>query len=135
MTGRIHEFDPVIYPMRLWVAVLPDFKTADRTFYFLNDDGEVVDDAKAEFDSHSSAVATTFLVAHRKTHWKGALVAVWRRKECTVGVCAHEATHVYDFMDREFGLHCQDFDNDEPKAYAVQWIADSINKVLKGNVR
>ena len=134
MKSRIYEFDPVIYPTRIWVSILPDFKDIDKDFYFLDDDGEVVDNAKEEFDSHYNAVATTFIVAHKKDGWKGCLVVVWRKRDCGTGICAHEATHVYDWLDNELGLHCQEFSNDEPKAYFVQWVANNIDKVLRGKV-
>ena len=129
---KIHEFDPVIYPTRLYVAIDPPFEDVEDMFYMLNDDGEVVDEARREFDNHYSAIATTFMVANKKDNWKGCLVVIWRRKECSFGVCAHEATHVYDWIDKELGLACQEWGNDEPKAYLVQWIANCIGQVLRG---
>lgn len=130
--AKIYEFDPVIYPTRLYVAINPPFEKVDKMFYMLNNDGEVVDEAKKEYNSHFSAIATTFIVANKKDNWKGCLVVIWRRKECGAGICAHEATHIYDWLDKEMGLDCQEWDNDEPKAYMVQWIANCIDKVLRG---
>ena len=135
MKDKIYEFDPVIYPTRLWVSILPDFKTVDREFYLLDDNDEVVDDSKSEFDSHGSAIVTTFVVANKKSGWKGCLVVIWRKSQCGCGICAHEATHVYDWFDKELGLNCQEWGNDEPKSYFVQWVANSIDKVLRNKVK
>lgn len=129
---KIYEFDPVIYPTRLYVAINPPFEKVDKMFYMLDEDDKVVDEAKKEYNSHFSAIATTFIVANKKDNWKGCLVVIWRRKECGAGICAHEATHIYDWLDKEMGLDCQEWDNDEPKAYMVQWIANCIDKVLRG---
>lgn len=134
MKRRIHEFDPVIYPTRLWVAISPDFRSIDRDFYCLDNNGEVVDDPKKDYDGHTSAIATTFLVAHRKSGWKGCLVAVWKRKECGAGICAHEGTHVVDWIDGELGLGGHSFDDGEPRAYLTQWVANCIDRVIRGKV-
>lgn len=130
--GRIYEFNPVIYPTRLWIAILPDFKDVEKEFYFLDDDGEIVYNAREEFDSHVNAIATTFAVKHKESGWMGSLVVVWRKRQCTTGIYAHEATHVYDWLDKEIGLGCQDYGHDEPKAYYVQWVANCIEDVIKG---
>ena len=130
---RVVEFDPIIYPTRLWVALAPSFKTLEKEFDFLDDNDEVTD-AREEYENHKYAIATTFAVVQKKTLWKGCLVVVWKKSDFSVGTCAHEATHVYDWLDNELGLNCQHYDNDEPKAYYVDWVADSIDKVLKGKV-
>ena len=133
MKGEIYEFDPVIYPMRLWVVICPEYDKADDTFYFLNEAGEVVDDTHGIFDSSDSAMANTFCVAHKEIAWKGCLVAIWRVKECGAGVCAHEASHV-DWVDEQFGLGGHSFSDGEPRAYLIQWVANCIDKVLRGKV-
>lgn len=133
--SKIFEYDPVIYPMRLYVAINPPFEKVDKIFYFLDNDGEVVDDARKEYENHWTAIATTFMVAHKKDGWKGCLVVIWKKSQCGAGICAHEATHVYDWLDNEIGLNCQEFSNDEPKAYMVQWIANCIERVLRNKVK
>ena len=132
---KIYEFDPVIYPFRLYVAVMPTFDECDSRFYFLDYDDEVVDDAEKEFTRSSSSIATTFVVSNREDGWKGCLVAIWKRSQCGAGVCAHEATHVYDYVDNSLGLNCNTFASGEPKAYLVQWITNQIYSVLKGKTK
>ena len=134
MKDRLYEFDPVIYPTRLWVSICPSFDKLDKQFYFLNEDGEVVDNARDEFNKHMSAVATTFSVAHRKSGWKGCFVVIWRRKECGAGICAHEATHVVDWISDELGIGGYSFLDGEARAYLAQWVANNIDKVLRGRV-
>ena len=136
-TGKILEFDPVIYPGRLWVAINPSFEDIDKDFYFLNEEtDEVVDMTKRDFDDgRAGSMASTYIVA-RKTSikWRGPLVVIWERKECGAGVCAHEAEHAYDFWADSCGLMCYGYRNGEPRAYFKQWIANCIDRVIRGRV-
>lgn len=134
MSGEVFEFDPVIYPTRLWVVISPEYDKVEEAFYFLDEDEEVVDDARREFNRHLNAVASTFPVAHKEDGWKGCLVAIWRRKECGAGICAHEASHVVDWLDEQFGIGGHSFMEGEARAYLIQWVANSIDKVLRGRV-
>lgn len=42
-TTRIYEFDPVIYPFRLWVAINPPLDEIKEKFYGLTTDNERVE--------------------------------------------------------------------------------------------
>ena len=132
--GKMFEFDPVIYPGRLWVSIDPSFDDIAKDFYLLDDNDEVCDElvVRSLYDKHAGSVATTFTVVHKESCWKGCLVAIWQKRNSGVGVCSHEATHVYDYFAQELGLECQGFSNSEPKAYFVQWVANCIYDVVKG---
>ena len=48
----------------------------------------------------------------------------------TVGVMAHEAVHIADFIFTNCGI-THDLDNDEPFAYLVEWITNELYEFYK----
>jgi acetone carboxylase gamma subunit len=48
----------------------------------------------------------------------------------TVGVMAHEAVHIADFIFTNCGI-THDLDNDEPFAYLVEWIINELYEFYK----
>lgn len=65
----------------------------------------------------------------------GAFVHILRNDKCSVGVMAHEASHVCDLLSDRIGL-VGDVDNlfshGEARAYFIQWVADCISQVKNG---
>ena len=80
------EYDPVIYPRKLWVHIGYDFKElAPKAFYNV-----VIDENKDYRGVEYGEVV-------RKSDDKyGILVSFPNRKYMTMDVCAHEASHVCD---------------------------------------
>lgn len=120
MTHKIHEFDPVIYPRRLWVAV--GVPTA-----VLNDMFE----DKLE-DLAESSNAEVINARRLKPDVKGGvLIRFKNKKEMTANVMAHEAVHaaieIFDYTG--CGIS---YNNQEPFAYLVGWIAQCIDDVKRG---
>ena len=136
MKGEIYEFDPVIYPTRLWVSLCPSLDTFLKKFQCLSDDGEMVSDEESEktFKKHCTSVCTTFAVVDRESRWMGCLVVVWNRSEYTVGRNTHETFHVVDWIDDEIGLEGHSFMDGEPRAYLGEWVSNCIDNVIKGKV-
>ena len=130
----IYEFDPVIYPTRLWVAVAPSFKEVDDTFYLLDDEGNVVADAYREYKRQNTSKGTTFIVANKENKWMGCFVVIWKRKYFGCGLCTHETMHVVDWIDEELDLGGHTFCDGEPRAYLGQWISECIEKVVRNKV-
>ena len=128
----IYEFDPVIYPTRLWVTKQVNKEDLVNTFYFFDANGEVVDNPKLGDNNSRPPIATTYTVAHIDSHWLGNLVKLVQPKLCGVGVCAHEASHCTDFICDKFGIKGFNYDEGEARAYLVQWVANCINSVLVG---
>lgn len=135
MKGKIHEFNPIIYPTRLWVSYLPDARMVDKIFLFLDDDDEVVENTREEISKHSTAICTTFSVVEKKTKWMGCLVIIFRKAEADVGIIAHEAGHCTDWLCDHLGVSGFSFREGEARQYYTQWVANCIDKVLKNKVR
>ena len=112
------EYDPVIYPRKLWVHIGYDLKElAPKAFYNV-----VIDENKDYRGVEYGEVV-------RKSDDKyGILVSFPNRKYMTMDVCAHEASHVCDDLEKATGLE----HGGESSAYLIGWIASCINKALLG---
>ena len=112
------EYDPVIYPRKLWVHIGYDLKElAPKAFYNV-----VIDENKDYRGVEYGEVV-------RKSDDKyGILVSFPKRKYMTMDVCAHEASHVCDDLEKATGLE----HGGESSAYLIGWIASCINKALLG---
>lgn len=113
-----YEYDPVIYPRKLWVHIGDDFKElAPKAFCNI-----VVDENKDYYGVEYGEVI-------RKSDDKyGILVSFQKRKDMTMDICVHEASHVCDDLEKATGLE----HGGESSAYLIGWIASCINKALLG---
>ena len=132
MKSVIYEFDPVIYPTRLWVCKKPDTKDVAELFEPFNNDGEMVDSFGNVLEYDAGRYATTVIVGNKKSHWRGCLVSIINPKDCGAGVCAHEALHYIAYLSEQFYIPLGGFDKSEPLAYLEQWATNCIDSVLRG---
>lgn len=130
----IHEFDPVIYPTRIWVAVNPTFEEVSEKFYAINNDIERMDIEKEQFNPCSQTIARTYPVSIKGDGWIGLLIGVFKPKQLKTGTICHESVHCADFICEQFGITAGKFEYGEAYAYLVGWIADCIERVLKNKV-
>lgn len=130
MKSVIYEFDPVIYPTRLWVCKKPETKDVEDLFYPFNNDGDMVDSFGDVFDDVSGGYANTLIVGNKKSRMRGCLVAILRPGGCGPGVCSHEAAHFVAYCGDVFGIQLGDFDHSEPLAYLEQWATNCIWSAL-----
>ena len=112
------EYDPVIYPRKLWVHIGYDLKElAPKAFYNV-----VIDENKDYRGVEYGEVV-------RKSDDKyGILVSFPKRKDMTMDICVHEASHVCDDLEKATGLE----HGGESSAYLIGWIASCINKARLG---
>lgn len=112
------EYDPVIYPRKLWVHIGYDLKElAPKAFYNV-----VIDENKDYRGVEYGEVV-------RKSDDKyGILVSFPKRKDMTMDICVHEASHVCDDLEKATGLE----HGGESSAYLIGWIASCINNARLG---
>ena len=114
---KIYEFDPHIYPRKLWVSVGASTEEFQERF------GK--EDIK-DFDE--SYYAETMAVQQKEPLLGGVLVRFQDLKVMTTENIAHEAVHasieIFDYCDCRI-----DVDNQEPFAYLVGWIAKCCDEV------
>lgn len=128
---KIYQFDPVIYPRKLWVA-------CDGTVKDLNDSFADIDDENSPLNESSfkNAIAsTTSNLRSRKSGAYGVLVWMPDKSKVDVATVAHEAVHAATGILRDIGIQF-DFDmEDEYLAYLVGFCADCINQVRTGKIK
>lgn len=114
---KIHEFDPVIYPRKLCVAVSTD------TF---SDMFEGVSECDAD--------AIVYCVRDKQRNLGGILVRYESKNAITIANIAHESSHIamniFDYIGAKVDLA-----NQETFSYLVGWIADCINQVMTGKFK
>lgn len=115
---NIYQFDPQIYPRRLWVSVGASTEELQGKF------GK--EDIKEDLDD--SYYAETYAVQQKEPLLGGVLIRFQDWKSMSPGNIAHEATHaaieIFDYCDCRI-----DVDNQEPFAYLVGWIVSCIEEV------
>ena len=118
---QIHEFDPQIYPVKLWIVKKPTQKLIDDNFIEKN--GE-----NLNFTTRSHAVMSCYnqVVVNKNNNLYGILISIWTNP--SVNNIAHESTHaarfIWDWIEEgNTGI--------EADAYLVGWIAECIEKVKR----
>ena len=85
-----YEFDPVIYPRKLWVHIGGDFIDIAKSAF----DGIILPDGKDDY------FGITYEKAERKSDKKyGILVSFPLKKYMTMGNISHESSHVVDAIE------------------------------------
>ena len=110
--ARVHEFDPVIYPCRLWIAVTTD-NLADR-FRDLDDLPEDVNGRTSTTSEINRGIV-------------GVIIRFRSIEDIDFRTVAHESVHAANMIFYELGVKA-DTDNDEHLAYLVGWIAGCCEK-------
>lgn len=128
----VHEFDPVIYPFRVWVAVKPKVEDVDAKFYNLDTEMNRIPVTADYFYKNQFSVATTYPMEDKESGALGCLIAIWRPKDFDCGKIAHEASHVTDYLCEVLGVNGFTLDSGEARAYFLGWVADCIDKVKRG---
>ena len=122
---RIHEFDPVIYPCKLWVAITTECRTLSERFEWKYD-GTAID---IDFENTD---AITGLVRCKEDNRIGVLIVFENRKACTISNIAHEASHAVDDIWQRIG---EKNVGHEANAYLIGWVAKCIEEVRKGGAK
>ena len=120
----IYQFDPQIYPRKLWVSVGASTEELQERF------GK--EDIKEDLDD--SYYAETYSVQQKEPLLGGVLIRFQNLKAMTPENMAHEATHaaleIFDYCDCRI-----DVENQEPFAYLVGWIVKCIEEVRNVKAR
>ena len=121
---QIHEFDPVIYPVKLSIIKNP-------TSNFIKDNFKQLDGGEINTHRTVGSYATTFndVVENITSHKYTVLIRIFGKQ--TSPELAHEATHaariIWDWLGEiNTGV--------EADAYLVQWIVKCLDEVNKNKV-
>jgi len=124
------QFDPVIYPRNLWVAV------GSVSIETIKDQFEVSKGLSRDYeDTAHKCGGIAMKVVQLNTRFQGILMII-KKKSATVSTIAHESVHIADYIFEEIGAYSQDFNElNEQYAYLVGWAADCIDKALKNKFK
>lgn len=118
----IYEFDPIIYPRKLYVCIGLDETTINEHFHGCNSEN-------LNFNANANYDAITFdEIVRNKTGCIGELVVFHSKNNMRMGIIAHEASHVVDGIEKAIGMT----HGDEPSAYLFEWVCKSINLARLG---
>ena len=120
---EIHEFDFGIYPRRLYIAIGRDFVALRKDLQMRN--GEELPLFEGECYG-----AATYSVIDKSDLRYGLLIYFPSRKDMKAQYIAHEATHAALELCRDCDITV-DFDNQEPIAYIVGFVAGCAELVKK----
>lgn len=134
---KIYEFNPIVYPFRLWVGMNVHSNDVQNKFFAYNFDETVSDFTDKEL-LQTNVAATTYPVVERESGQWGAFININRKDKISVGVMAHESSHVCDMLSDRFGLVGEIdkmFSHGEARAYFIEWVANCINEVKLNKVK
>lgn len=127
---KIHQFNPTIYPRKLWV--MKGGSSDDISDAFKEPDGEEI---RLCIEGGKEPGAMTLKVCHKETGYLGVLVWLCE-SSISVSDVAHESVHVasciFDDCNMTFGFSDG---KDEHFAYLVGFAADCINQVRTNKFR
>ena len=122
---EIHQFDPTIYPLKLWVVKTEDINAVNKEFEGDNE-GSFASDTLRYSD------AFTARVVRKESNERGVLVLLCDNADINAAV--HEAVHVASGIFSMISAEV-DVDNDEPYAYLAEFAFDCIHQVLTNKFR
>lgn len=138
MKRKIDKYDPVIYPILLWVT--NSIEDLDEVFIFC----DITDFNKENPNAYCGLIeeyesgtinAVTMPVIHKNTGKAGVLVVIFGLDDKELSnTIPHEATHVTDYIFDSLGLSADVFSRNECYAYLLGWAASCISSsVIKFN--
>lgn len=129
MKTVIHEFDPVIYPRKLWICINPSTAELENSFSIDTKYGS----GNLKFDKYYS-LATTSPVFKKDGDCRGVLICLKNQKSADFDIISHESIHAADYICEELGIKGQDFsENNEAYAYLVGWISKCCGEAKRFN--
>ena len=118
-TIQVHEFDPVIYPRKIWI-------TTSKNSYF-----EGFEELPVMDKSEDACVC---LAKNTARNLGGIFIRFDGRKSMTTSNIAHESVHaaleIFDYVNARI-----EAENQEPFAYLVGFIADCCEQVKKNRIK
>lgn len=121
-TIKIHKFDPIIYPLKLYVVVTDNHKFINENFTDCNN--EEINNSL--FESTNAFVVRAI---HKETNKFCILVIFTKKSNITIKIMCHEAYHAMDIYAHFCGFDYEPGLVNEPQAYLCGWVAQCLNIV------
>ena len=129
----IYEFDPVIYPFKLWVARKgTTIEQIDKVFEALCEDNIGCSFKENHTLPTIGTAVRTYVVGHKKQGVTGCLVVFGYNTK--VKHLSHEADHCADWLFTQIGETERDYEHGECYAYYQSWVFDCLYNVFRGKI-
>lgn len=119
----IRQFDPVIYPFKLWITITNNLK--DLKNLFVDNKGE-----RLKGNLNDCKARTCNVCLKENINSKGILIIFTDKEYLTAKIIAHEAYHcsvsMWNYIE-------ETYPSEEATAYLIGWIADCINNLKIDN--
>lgn len=124
---KIHEFDPVIYPYRIWIII-------DKIPNIIAEHFDEYNGNRIEFiDRDTNMLCAFTMPVRRKENPCFGVVIFFRSKQSmSFELVAHESSHAAKYLFEHIGA---DIKEHEPFEYVIGWIADCCDKVKNSRKR
>ena len=123
MKNTFYEFDPVLYPIKLWVVVTNNNDILNDRFSWYPEEN-----IKIDFDK---ATAVTGMALKKDDKALGVLIVFENSKQLDMKNITHETSHA---IKRIWNHLNEEYFGDEATAYLAGWIADCCWKVKTGKL-
>ena len=121
----IHQFNPEIYPYKLWIVITSEeFAVKERFNNGLNEELKLNISGRC-------AKAITFQAVKKETLERGVMIIFTDKKYIGISEISHESTHAASFMWDMMGEKDIGEIGEEANAYLVGWIAGCCEAVKK----
>lgn len=127
--AKLYEFDPIIYPYKLWIRVGSNSLFKDIEEQFLDYEGNAIEGLKSDA---SKLQALTMPVMARNLSTYGVLICFRSKKELSnYELVAHECSHATKYLCAHTGI---DLNVHEPSEYIIGWMAHCCMKIRQDKV-
>lgn len=122
----IHQFDPVIYPYKIWVIISRTPEIISEHFNEYNGDQIVFINGDVD-----RSLAFVMPVMKKDKSSYGAVIFFRSKKSMSFEVMAHESSHAAKYLFEHIGA---DIKEHEPFEYVIGWIASCCQKVKQNKL-
>ena len=114
-----HEFDPAIYPVKLWISITNDLGAIKEKFKLYPSQQEI----SINFSQKDALAGLVYHIENKKI---GVLIVFESKKCCTIENITHECYHAVDEIWKHLS---EEYWGSEATAYLIGWMADCCWKV------
>lgn len=121
MMKRIHEFDPVIYPYKLWIVI-------DKQPTIISEAFDEYSGNPIEFIERDTNNLAAFAmpVSKKENSNYGVVIFFRSKRSMSYELVAHESSHAAKYLFEHIGAEMKEH---EPFEFVIGWIAGCCEKV------
>lgn len=128
---KVFRYDPLVFPLKLWVCFRPDLSKIKRMFDVLDENNYVDYKPITEDDIKPYWGACRLTVRHKASMDTGCLLLFMAMNEFNEGMVVHEVNHAYD----EFAEILKIPFDGETRSYLTEWMTNRVYEAYRKEER